>query len=793
MSTSRILIVDDEIIIARELETRLRGMGYEVCAVAGSGVEAIQLADMLNPDLVLMDIVLKGDLDGIEAASEIKIRRQVPVIYVTAYTDDKTLERAKVTEPFAYIVKPFSERELRANIEIALYRHRMETRLRRVEQWFADSIAEPADAVIATDNDGRITLMNRGAESITAWNRQQAVGRRLHEVLRLSHRSNGTPIAIDDVSEGPIVHLAESTVLINRDNVAVPIDTTSSCIRDERARPNGIVSVFRDQSGSRLGAIASMNEDVSLAVTQAITADGMVKLCLESIARNLNAELVRLWTVKASCNTLQHVCSSGLWESCQTSDSLIAVGETPIGRIAERRRADHIHHPMLDSEFHAIYGLVGGNFNDFAGIPLVVEGRLLGMLAIFTQREIADSLFDGLVSIAHTIAVGMERKRLEEELRRSQKIEAIGKLAGGVAHDFNNLIMIITGCCDVLLGSEGLSPDQIELIATISKSGTRAASLTKQLLAFSRKQVVEYKILNLNTLIQDLDDLLRRLVGEHITLVTKLEPALDKILADAGQLEQIVMNLVVNARDAMPKGGTIVLETANVNIGSAIVPMMDLKPGSYVILEVRDTGCGMTQEVMEHVFEPYYSTKSPGEGTGLGLSTVYGIVKQCNGHIQTQSEVGIGTVFTIYLPAAGTAAESAIRTPKRTRMAVGTETVLLVEDESTVLALTQRILETCGYTVLKARNGTEAVKVAADFQGHIHLVLTDVIMPELNGREMVEILMESRPDTKVLYMSGYTNDAVLLRGISTAEADFIQKPFSPQVLASKVRELLDRV
>ena len=367
------------------------------------------------------------------------------------------------------------------------------------------------------------------------------------------------------------------------------------------------------------------------------------------------------------------------------------------------------------------------------------------------------------------------RRELEDQLRHAQKMEAIGRLAGGVAHDFNNLLTVINGYTDVLLHQMPEDAPEHADLSMIRDAGERAAALTAQLLAFSRRSIIAPKALNLNALVERLVKMCQRIIGEHITLATQLEPELGSVMADAGQIEQVVMNLVVNARDAMPRGGRLVIATGNIKTLS----------GRYVRLTVSDTGEGMTDEIRARVFEPFFTTKPQGQGSGLGLATAYGIVEQANGHIRVDSTLGKGTSFSVILPVIDQREVTPLMIARD--RARGSETVLLAEDEDAVRRLVQRALELHGYSVLPARNGEEAELLERAHLGPIHLLITDVVMPGMGGRELADIVKSRRPQLKVLYMSGYTNDEVVRHGVIVARDAFLQKPFTPAGLVARVR------
>lgn len=386
-----------------------------------------------------------------------------------------------------------------------------------------------------------------------------------------------------------------------------------------------------------------------------------------------------------------------------------------------------------------------------------------------------------------------KRMALQEQLQQSQKMEAIGQLAGGVAHDFNNLLTIITGYSDLILGQIDEKDPLRSDIEEIKRSAERAESLTRQLLAFSRKQILQPKILNLNTVVSGMEKMLRRMIGEDIELITQLRQDLWEIKTDPGQIEQVILNLAVNARDAMPKGGKLTIETSNIEVDKEDVHShADTIPGQYVMLSLSDTGIGMTREVREKIFEPFFTTKEKGKGTGLGLSTVYGIVKQSGGNILVYSELGKGTTFKIYLPRAEEEEKFIEREVILPRSLQGSETILIVEDEEKVRGVIHSILRKNGYSIIEASNAEEAFRLAQQGSNHpIHLLLADVVMPGINGKELADRLRLQCPEMKVIFMSGYTDRTIIEEDILKKGIPYIQKPFTSNGLANKVREVLD--
>jgi two-component system cell cycle sensor histidine kinase/response regulator CckA len=593
---------------------------------------------------VLMDIVLKGEMDGVEAAAQIRKRWAIPIIYLTAYTDDATLKRARVTEPFGYIVKPFSERELRANIEMALYKHQVETKLRAIEKWFATSMQHIGDGIITTDAQGTITFMNQVAEVLSGWKSNEAIGRGLNETVSLvsSDRTSLLAPLLPSVTEsGPTVEVEGDVILVNqRRNESIPIYLAVTSLRD----PNG----------------------------------------------------------------------------------------------------------------------------DAIGAVMVMRG-------LSDQKRAAQLL-----------------RETEERYLQAQKLEAVGLLAGGMAHEFNNLLTVISGYTGILLNKPQMDEAAREHLKGIQEAGQRASQLTRRLLGFSRKQVLESRVVDLNTLVADMGNMLGRLIGEDIILTTTLAQMLGRVKVDPGQMEQVIMNLVVNACDAMPGGGNLSIETANIGLKESLNwEGPELSPGHYVRLTVKDTGCGMSPEVKARIFEPFFTTKNPGSGTGLGLATVCGIVQQSGGHITVESEPGKGATFNIYLPVVEEKILLSEINPGPIPAWPAQETVLAVEDEDLVRGCILHILRGQGYTVLEANGPEEAIRLCEDYEGLIHLLVTDVVMPGMGGGRMAERVTELHPGMKVLYISGYPEDTVVRHGVQETHARFLQKPFTPDTLAHKVRGVLD--
>jgi PAS domain S-box-containing protein len=528
---------------------------------------------------------------------------------------------------------------------------------------------------------------------------------------------------------------------------------------------------------------------------------------LEAICKSLEWEVGLLWNVDRDANVLRCV---DIWSSpvvsvrefeAMSRRLAFPPGVGLPGRVWQEAKSVWVTDLSADPNFPRAPIAAAEGLRAGFGLPVSAGTEMVGVMEFFTRqvRQPDEEVLRMLTATGSQIGQFMERVRAqaalqerEEQLRQAQKMEAIGRLAGGIAHDFNNLLTAIMGYSQLLLRKLEEDDPRHRYASEIHQGGERAARLTGQLLAFSRKQVLQPRILDLNVIVTNLDLMLHRLLGEHIKLETVLEPGLGPVRADPGQVEQVLLNLAVNSRDAMQKGGRLVIETANVAL-EEIPPHVfgEVKPGSYVRLTVNDTGCGMGAETLEHIFEPFFTTKGREKGTGLGLATVYGIVRQSGGAVEVVSKPGRGTTFHVYLPRASGKAEVQAAAPIPSEPLRGSETILLVEDEVAVRSLACQVLEQNGYVVLEATNGGEALVFAEQHPGRIALLITDVVMPGMSGPDVAERLAALRPEIRVLYMSGYTDNAIGAGGVLEAGMAYLPKPFSPDALLLKVRGILD--
>jgi PAS domain S-box-containing protein len=548
----------------------------------------------------------------------------------------------------------------------------------------------------------------------------------------------------------------------------------------------------------------TITEDMAVAAMKAGANDwvtkGQLKRLVPAVDRELREAKGRaiLRATEASYGTMVEQAPVGIYRS--TPDGRFLAVNTALVRLLGYDSADEVLQLSMSRNVYADPAerqrlldrdsYTDREYDEVEATWKRKDGRLLTVqLSVRAVR-----IGSGKVSYYETFVRDVtEQRRLQSQLVQSQKMEAVGRLAGGIAHDFNNLLTVITTSCDLLLEDLAASDPKREDVDQVRKAADGAAALTRQLLAFSRQQVLTPQIVNLGDVVYGIEKMLRRVIGEDIDLVTVLGSDAGAVKADVGQLEQVLMNLAVNARDAMPTGGKLTIETANVEHDPDYAREQEAAPVSrFVMLAVSDTGTGMDEATKARIFEPFFTTKELGKGTGLGLATVYGIVKQSGGFIWVYSEPGLGTTFKIYLPQVDAVAEASAAKTASDASRQGTETVLLVEDAAAVRAVIHEALVRQGYTVLDAPSGAEALEIAASHSGPIHLLLTDVVMPGLSGRQLSDQLALLRPDTRVLYTSGYTDDAVVRHGVLESGIAYLQKPFTVDGLARKVREVLDR-
>jgi len=883
MANAQILVVEDEVIVAKDIQNTLKNLGYAVPAVVSSGEEAIKKAAETHPELVLMDIVLEGAIDGVEAAGHIRNHFDIPVVYLTAYSDEKTLQRAKITEPYGYILKPFQERELHTTIEMALYKHKMERQLRESEKKYRQLIENAQEGIWTLDIESKITLVNARMAEMLGYSVDEMLGRSVFSFMDES----GVAVAkrcLETVKQGGKGRC--DLELFRKDGDRIYTSRSCSPIIADGANCIGVFSFVSDvterkQAEETIDRLARQNE---LILNSA--GEGIFGLDLEGNTTFVNPAAARLfgWEAeelvgRATHTILHHSKPDGtpyLQEDCPTCDVLRKGTTCHVDDEVFWRKdgtsfpVEYISNPILEQG--EIVGAVV-TFNDIterkrsqeehvrlataieqAGESVIITDRAgtiqyvnpaLEHVSGYTRQEIVGhnvrildsgkhdegfyrtmwdvlgrgemwsghivnkkkdgSLYEVEATISPTrdksgtiisyVAVQRDVTHeviLERKLRQAQKMEAIGTLAGGIAHDFNNILGAIIGYAELakLHITQG-SPANAKLDQTL-KAANRAKELVRQILTFSRQSEQEPKALQISLVVKEALKLIRATLPTTIEIRQNIKKESGMVLADPTQMHQVVMNLCTNAAHAMlGKGGELEVSVVNVDLdATSVVQYPGMKPGRYVRLTVSDTGHGMDHEAMSRIFEPYFTTKEKGVGTGLGLAVVHGIVQSCGGRIVVYSEPGKGTTFHICLPRidvkAGEATEPLEALPK------GNERIMFVDDEETLRNVAQEMLEYLGYKVVVKPNGTEALETFRSQPDGFDLIITDQTMPHMTGEMLARELLRIKPDIPIILCTGYSAVITEKKAKGVGIREFVMKPLVLRDLAVTVRRVVDK-
>ena len=771
MEKPRILIVEDEIIIAEDLRKRLNNLGYSVAAMVATGQKAIRAAGEGKSDLVLMDIVIKGEMDGIEAAGIIRRRYGIPVVYLTAYADETFLNRAKITEPLGYLVKPFEDRALHATIEMALYKHRMEQKLSESQRWFAATLRSIGDSVIATDEKGNVQFMNLAAQTLTGWQEEVAIGKPIetifnifksraigedHEPVHVSLEKRSTPGIFDYfilARDGK--KLEVSGTILNKNEVEIDIEDTLSPIQDDDGI-SGAVMAFRDISERK-----RLEE----------------KLWFTQFAVDRNSDAVFfiepaggfIYVNDAACRRLGYSQEELLTLSVSDIDHNFTPESWSAHWIELKQQGTLIK----ESHHHA---------KDGAICPVEISANYLE----FDDREFNCAF---VRDISERRNAEENRIKMESLLRRAQKMESIGTLAGGIAHDFNNILFSMIGYTELALGEVDNKTLLRDYLHEVMTAGQRARDLVQQILAFSRQADRELRPVQIKLAATEIIKLLRASLPATIEIHQDLKSE-DAVRADPIQIHQLLMNLCTNAGHAMPKGGILSLELVDVVLRSDDTEKYpDLQPGPYLKLTVTDTGHGMPSHVQTRIFDPFFTTKGKNEGTGLGLSVVHGIVKSYGGTVTVFSEQGKGSVFEVFLPSIDKMAGSKKAMEKP--LPRGTERILFVDDEEPLARLGKKLIESMGYDVVTVTSSLRALELFGATPDAFDLVITDMTMPKMTGDELAEEFLRIKPDIPIILCSGFSamidEDKATAMGIRA----FIFKPILKREIAHAIRTALD--
>ena len=763
-----ILVVEDENIVARDLVNRLKNLGYTVTGTVAAGEEAVRAASLTPPDLVMMDIMLRGPMDGIEAARKIQATLDIPVVYLTAYADEKTLARAKVTDAFGYLLKPFEERELHITIEMALYKHQMERRLRESGQWLSAILQSVADAVIATDTHGQIRFLNPIAEALTGWSQADAAGKPLAEVFRAEDERVRGRIARAVQNAGAELGdagVVTRTTLIALDGREIPVDESLAPIRNAAGQTTGVVLVFRDVTERRQSEEALRQSESQLA--------GIVGTAMDAIVTADEDRQILLFNNAA--------------EKMFRCSAAEAIGQRIEQFIPTRFRDVHHEHMKAFAETSVSKRAMGGT-----GVVYGVrrDGEEFPAEASISQIEIGGHKFFTVILRDVT-----ERNRMEDQLRQAQKMESIGTLASSIAHDFNNVLNNVLGFAAQLKKYIHDEAKVRKYIDTIEKSAMRGADLASQLLSFARTGRRTNVPTNLYQIAGEVIASCRETFPATVTLESRVAPDLLPIMGDHGGLYQVLSNLCVNARDAITARpdatGVLTIEARNAVIGKDVSPQLFAAPGSRCVeLKVSDTGVGIPEELRDRIFDPFFTTKDRGRGTGLGLSIVYNIVRSHQGAITLESEPGMGSTFKVYLPAIQ--ADSADQ-PRQERPPAGgakRQRVLLVDDEPAMQELGRELLEEDGYEVTIAANGTEALEIYRKHHDAIDLVILDLVMPGMDGGQIYTDMKKINEGIKAFFCTGFISDQIVADLLHDEQLLAVSKPFRPDEFLKTVRTVM---
>ncbi|HEX2091857.1 MAG TPA: PAS domain S-box protein [Longimicrobiaceae bacterium] len=826
----RILVVEDSATQAEALRTLLEEEGHDV-AVARSAEEALERIAPDRFDLVLSDIVMPG-MNGWELCRRLKSEpglRDIPLVLLTSLTDPMDIVRGLECGADNYITKPYDPEHLLARVRRVLDNRRLRSGTRTSMGVNISFLG--TTFTITSEKEQILDLLLSSIEDVVRTNRAlQESQRELAEVhaqleVYASEKAHEAEVSTEMYrtlmqNAGDAIFVLDREGRIREGNApAARLLGIPAREMEDRFLDDFVVDEEREEFRARLEELSEdrildasewrlrcsggpvIHCEVSASMTR-IDGDGLMLVIVRDITERKQAE-----EALRDTNQRLQALVSGSPLAILTTDLALKVtswnpaAEEIFGFSEEEvvgQRLPIVPEALADESRWVVERIFAGEgCTNLETRRQRKDGTLVDVSLSTAPLRSADGRIMGILALLADIS---EHKRAEqallqseEQLRQAQKMEAVGRLAGGIAHDFNNMLTAIKGYTEMLMIDLADHPAQEDL-AEIRKSTDRATSLTRQLLAFSRKQVLQPEVLDLNAVITNTENLLHRLIGEDVELEVRTSPSLGRVRTDRGQIEQVLMNLVVNARDAMPRGGRITIETRNVEARAEEVPPGETAdPGPHVLLSVSDTGTGMDEETLSHVFEPFFTTKLPGKGTGLGLATVYGIVRQSGGFIRVESAPGAGTTFRIYLPhARGAEAEEGVQHAPSLPERTGSETVLLVVGEAAVRALARKILEKQGYRVLEAGEGEEALRVVEGHPGPIHLLITDMVLPRMSGREIAERIRRTSPEVRVLYMSGYRGGIGAHPEVPGGGTELLEKPFTAGDLVRRVQEVLDQ-
>ena len=743
-----VLVAEDEDALRHVLRRALEKTGFTVFE-ASNGKKALEIFQKERPSIVLLDAVMPG-MNGFELCAHLRQApggARLPILIITSLEDESSVTRAFGAGATDYLTKPVRITVLCQRILRLVQASRAEAQLAETNAYLQSLVYHVPDGVVTFDERGIIESFNPSAEQILGFSASEAIGKSIQYILGFPSQPSFVPSST-----------RQETFARRKDGSVFNLEVSVSEF-DFRENKR-FTAILRDITSRKQAEIELRNSQQKF--------EALVN-SIDGIVFEVDIETFRFQFVSRQVELLlgypqqRWIDEPGFWESLLHPDD----------------REEAVRYCKSET--------TQGRDHEFEYRMIAADGRELWFRDLV--RVVCE---DGKPRLLRGVMVDITKQRQTEvALHRSQKMEAVGRLAGGVAHDFNNLLTVIKGYSQLLLKSQ--PPDSIprQYVEEIKKSADRSSALIRQLLAFSRRQVLQPHVIDLNALILDIREMLERLISEDIELGLSLDPALGRVKADPGQMEQVIMNLVVNARDAMPGGGILSVITGNVELDEAVVHgRLDAHSGSYVMLAISDTGVGMDEYTKSHIYEPFFTTKAE-RGTGLGLSTVYGIVTQSNGFIEVESNAGEGTAFSIFLPRVDDDISLIPVSYSEPAHIEGTETILIVEDEEQLRKLVCEALRRCRYQVLEANNGEMALRIYKEHASQIDLLVTDVVMPRLSGPDLAQQVLAENPAMKVIFMSGYSKNIPLDSGLPLKSIAFLWKPFEPYDLIQKVREVLD--
>jgi len=760
METAKILIVEDNSIVAEDIRIKLGHMGYKNATVATSYAKAIRAAEVQMPDIALMDIQLGGDKNGIDAAGELRRKYQVPIIYITAYADEETVARAKLTEPYGYLVKPFEDNELRSAVEIALYKQKSDRKIRESRKWLQTILKSIGDGVIATDGAGQVTFINPVAEVLTGWPKAEAIGKPMQTIFHIINESTLHEVenpAARVLREGMVVGLANHTLLVAKDGKKIPIADSGAPIKNDKGEIIGTVLVFRDQTKKR-------------AARQALFESERLKTNVIESSR----DCIKILDLEGRLRFI----SEGGQRLLEIDDIALYIGEVwaEFWKGADKKAA-----------LTAIAAAKDGQTGTFQGISPTALGAPKWWDVIVTPMRAPGGEVEQLLAVSRDIT---EKKQLETRLFQSQKMESIGTLAGGIAHDFNNILSSIIGFTELSFDEVKKGSNIEDNLQEIYSAGKRAKELVKQILAFARQTGEELKPIRIDRIAKEVLKFIRSSIPTSIEIKPDIQSD-SLIMGNPTQVHQILMNFCTNAAHAMEDGGGVLgvgLKDVTNNDASAMLKT-GLKPGDYIMETVSDTGIGIPPENLDTILEPYYTTKGPGQGTGMGLAVVQGIVESYGGKILVESTLDKGSVFSTYLPI--TKKRKALRPHEPEMLPTGTERILFVDDELPIAKMGRKVLERLGYSVTVRAGSLEALELFRSRADQFDLVITDMTMPDMTGDKLAVELLKTRPDIPVILCTGYSKKMSDQAAKAIGIKAFAHKPIVKADLARTVRKVLD--